>query len=81
MRSAIGQSISERAAIPRSAPAPRLPIGTPASSVGFARYNLQMPARSQRSRYDELKSQINFHNHRYHVLDAPVVSDAEYDGC
>jgi DNA ligase (NAD+) len=29
--------------------------------------------------YEELKSQINFHNHRYHVLDAPVISDAEYD--
>ena len=38
-----------------------------------------MPGPSQRARYDELKSQINFHNHRYHVLDAPVVSDAEYD--
>jgi DNA ligase (NAD+) len=32
-----------------------------------------------RSRYEQLKSEINFHNHRYHVLDAPVVSDAEYD--
>ncbi len=49
------------------------------SLPGFARYNLRMPARSQRSRYDELKTQINFHNYRYHVLDAPVVSDAEYD--
>jgi DNA ligase (NAD+) len=32
-----------------------------------------------KTRYEELKSQINFHNHRYHVLDAPVISDAEYD--
>ena len=32
-----------------------------------------------RSRYEELKSQIGFHNYRYHVLDAPIVSDAEYD--
>jgi DNA ligase (NAD+) len=32
-----------------------------------------------RSRYEELKSQIHFHNYRYHVLDAPVISDAEYD--
>ncbi len=31
------------------------------------------------SRYEELKSQINFHNYRYHVLDAPIISDAEYD--
>jgi DNA ligase (NAD+) len=28
---------------------------------------------------NELKQQIHFHNHRYHVLDAPVISDAEYD--
>ena len=26
-----------------------------------------------------LKSEINRHNYRYHVLDSPVVSDAEYD--
>jgi DNA ligase (NAD+) len=30
-------------------------------------------------RYEELKAQINFHNYRYHVLDAPVISDLEYD--
>ncbi len=38
-----------------------------------------MDANSLHSRYEELKTQINFHNHRYHVLDAPVISDAEYD--
>lgn len=27
----------------------------------------------------ELKREINFHIYRYHVLDAPIVSDAEYD--
>jgi DNA ligase (NAD+) len=32
---------------------------------------------TQRAR--ELREQLNFHNYRYHVLDAPVVSDAEYD--
>src|SRR5690349_10488527 len=32
-----------------------------------------------RSRYEELKSQLNQHNHRYHVLDAPIISDLEYD--
>jgi DNA ligase (NAD+) len=42
-------------------------------------YNLPMDAKSLRSRYEELKSQIHFHNHKYHVLDAPVISDAEYD--
>ena len=29
--------------------------------------------------YQDLKEQIHFHNYRYHVLDAPVISDAEYD--
>lgn len=29
--------------------------------------------------YGKLKDEINFHNYRYHVLDAPVISDAEYD--
>ncbi|MDS1140913.1 NAD-dependent DNA ligase LigA [Pusillimonas sp. SM2304] len=28
---------------------------------------------------DALRTQINEHNHRYYVLDAPLVSDAEYD--
>ncbi len=27
----------------------------------------------------ELARQLNHHNHRYHVLDAPEISDAEYD--
>lgn len=31
------------------------------------------------SRYQELKEQIHFHNHRYHVLDKPIISDVEYD--
>ena len=30
-------------------------------------------------RYAELKAEIHYHNHRYHVLDAPVISDYEYD--
>jgi DNA ligase (NAD+) len=29
--------------------------------------------------YEDLKQQIHSHNYRYHVLDAPVISDAEYD--
>ncbi len=31
------------------------------------------------ARYEDLKRQIHFHNYRYHVLDAPVISDGEYD--
>jgi DNA ligase (NAD+) len=28
---------------------------------------------------DELRKQLNYHNYRYHVLDSPEISDAEYD--
>jgi DNA ligase (NAD+) len=38
-----------------------------------------MNTKVQRARYTELKSQIHLHNYQYHVLDAPVVSDLEYD--
>ena len=31
------------------------------------------------TKYEDLKAQVNFHNYRYHVLDAPVISDLEYD--
>src|SRR6266540_2018124 len=31
------------------------------------------------SRYEELKTKIHFHNHRYHVLDDPIISDVEFD--
>ena len=34
---------------------------------------------SLRSRYEQLKEEIHSHNYRYHVLDAPILSDAEYD--
>jgi DNA ligase (NAD+) len=38
-----------------------------------------MDDRSLHARLEELRKQINFHNHRYHVLDDPVISDGEYD--
>ena len=38
-----------------------------------------MTNQTVRSRYEELKTELNQHNYRYHVLDAPVISDAEYD--
>ena len=38
-----------------------------------------MSITSLRSRYEVLKQQIHFHNHRYHVMDAPVISDVEFD--
>ena len=38
-----------------------------------------MKTNSLRSRYEELKQQLHFHNYRYHVLDAPIISDLEFD--
>ncbi len=35
---------------------------------------------SIKDRLEELRKEINYHNYRYHVLDDPVVGDAEYDG-
>ena len=35
--------------------------------------------KSSRSRVEELRALIDHHNHLYHGLDAPEVSDAEYD--
>ncbi|MEE9248044.1 MAG: NAD-dependent DNA ligase LigA, partial [Dehalococcoidia bacterium] len=32
-----------------------------------------------RKRIAELREQIDYHNHRYHVLDDPVITDSEYD--
>jgi DNA ligase (NAD+) len=32
-----------------------------------------------KTRYEELKQQIHHHNYRYHVLDAPIISDLEFD--
>lgn len=28
---------------------------------------------------EKLREEINYHNHRYYILDSPVISDAEYD--
>jgi DNA ligase (NAD+) len=38
-----------------------------------------MTAVSPAKRAAQLRAQINDHNYRYYVLDAPVISDAEYD--
>jgi DNA ligase (NAD+) len=38
-----------------------------------------MDTKTLRARYEQLKSEINSHNYRYHVLDAPVISDLEFD--
>ncbi|MDO9371781.1 MAG: NAD-dependent DNA ligase LigA [Gammaproteobacteria bacterium] len=38
-----------------------------------------MTAKDVRHRAEELRKQINYHNYRYYVLDAPLIPDAEYD--
>ncbi len=32
-----------------------------------------------KARAEKLREQINYHNHRYYIMDSPVVSDADYD--
>jgi len=32
-----------------------------------------------KERIEQLRGEINYHNHRYYVLDSPEISDAEYD--
>ncbi|HEX5808948.1 MAG TPA: NAD-dependent DNA ligase LigA [Anaerolineales bacterium] len=38
-----------------------------------------MTKNSLHARYEDLKQQIHEHNYHYHVLDAPVISDLEFD--
>ena len=35
--------------------------------------------RAARERAEQLRREIDEHNYRYYVLDAPVISDAQYD--
>ena len=42
-------------------------------------YNFSMPANDPKTRLEALRQQVHEHNHRYHVLDDPIISDAEYD--
>jgi len=39
----------------------------------------QMNEAQAKKRIDKLREEINDHNHRYYVLDTPVISDYEYD--
>lgn len=50
----------------------------PAAEAAEVAEPAEAPA-AARERHAELSQQIEEHNYRYHVLDAPVVSDAEYD--
>jgi DNA ligase (NAD+) len=42
-------------------------------------YNLSMDEKQLLSDLEKLRQEINYHNFRYHVMDSPVISDAEYD--
>jgi DNA ligase (NAD+) len=38
-----------------------------------------MITQKDKKRIEELRNEINYHNHRYYVLDDPVIADYEYD--
>ena len=38
-----------------------------------------MDEKQKHAELEQLKQEINYHNYRYHVLDDPVISDAEFD--
>ena len=38
-----------------------------------------MPDAAVMQQLEELRKEVNNHNHRYHVLDDPAISDAQYD--
>ncbi len=40
---------------------------------------MSTPSAADKQRHAELADQITEHNYRYHVLDSPLISDAEYD--
>ena len=37
------------------------------------------PSQVESERVAELREQVAYHLHRYHVLDAPEIADAEFD--
>ncbi len=48
-------------------------------SKRVTRRNPKMENETLRQELEHLRQEIHFHNYRYHVLDQPVISDAEYD--
>jgi DNA ligase (NAD+) len=51
----------------------------PAGTAGGSGTSAGEADAGARHRHAALSAEITEHNHRYHVLDAPVISDAEYD--
>jgi DNA ligase (NAD+) len=50
-----------------------IPVGTAAPSVGGE------PTPEARDRHATLSTELEEHQYRYHVLDAPIIGDGEYD--
>ena len=40
---------------------------------------MNKPRASSEKRIQQLRKDLNYHNHRYYILDDPEISDAEYD--
>lgn len=51
-------------------PEPATPVAPPAGPA---------PEEATRQRHDQLAAEISDHRHRYYVLDAPTISDGEFD--
>src|SRR5258708_12657253 len=72
--------MSEPQGAPEASGGSTLSEADPASTVSEAAPGTVREADTgARHRHAALSAEITEHNHRYHVLDAPVISDAEYD--
>src|SRR5260370_2533014 len=72
--------MSEPQGAPEASGGSTLSEADPASTVSEADPGTVREADTgARHRHAALSAEITEHNHRYHVLDAPVISDAEYD--
>ncbi len=50
-----------------------------ANTLIYQYTNIPITPMTLAERISQLRKEVNFHLYRYHVLDAPVISDAEYD--
>jgi DNA ligase (NAD+) len=55
-------------------------VGKALGAAGRDTYNPRVAERVDvRGRIEDLREQVRYHNRRYHIEDAPEISDAEYD--